>query len=94
MNDEGCADASFMAELFVEAKGCVTGISPTVTVALVGVFGAGHQPGNIARFYGFTRARFLRQIRAFAVGGVLDVTTAVVDEEHQHGILKASAFFE
>ncbi len=74
--------------LFEEPIGGVGQVGPSVSVALVGNFRAGHELGQVARFHGLAVPGLFGQVIALPVRSVLDVAAPVVDGEEGEGVIQ------
>ena len=94
MQDQGGGDATLMNPVLVQPKRRVGQIGPGRAIALVGVFGTGHEVGVVAKAHDSAiagvRARDHQLVHEFVNGDVLgDVlgASAVVGQENHQGVL-------
>ena len=94
MRDHRRANSAFVVELLEVAVRRIRRICPAVTVTLIGVFGTGHDLGQIPWTHLSAVASLLRQVIAFAIRRVFDMTSTIVDGEEDQRILKTIRLLE
>ncbi len=99
VEDEGACNTAFVGPVFEAAEGGVGDVGPVGGVALVGIFGAGHDGGEIAVADGAAVAGFFGHFarllfRGGHVGGHLFGAAAVVGGEEDEGVFELALFAE